>query len=420
MKAVRACGHGEHYLNLPPILVFDSRNMCWSRMLRAIASHGPHEAHGFLFLDSSFPANMPMPLYGKGKPMGRIEHEIGLAGEKMIIISSSLTRLSGRLPPSNGRMISIPGDRSQYVLVERVEEGRYATGEGWWKAYGTDDKGEPRTISSDDELVKARGFQNYGGPRSEFHVQREQRLKGEQEQKRRQAAEASFLSKYKIKPGQVREVLDSAREHPEMGAFLKTKVRVMSIDYQFEKVKMCSEESPDLCLEVPAALAAAYTISALPAAAASITVSLPSGEKLSLGDLIERIPDLSGYVSQGLVGARAMVYVNAKGGRGEDVFEAHMGQLGAQPEEGVHYVLNDTGEAGVKEPYFAYTGEVILRPIDLGDGRRGIPKDVLDEIRPLIDPRGSQMRAGTEGGEQVVKIYNNPLFRAVVGLGVWR
>jgi hypothetical protein len=314
-----------------------------------------------------------------------------------------------RNPPVKGQMISIPGDRATYILVEEVDQGTYANGGRWWQASGTDSDGNPRRFGAEDEIIKNKGWTTYSGPKSDFHRKRDEQRAQEAEQRKQRGLADEFGKAFPFKPRQLLTVKPEASEHQMLGAFVDNHVRVDSVDYSGKVVTVSVVGMDDMRVAVPAAELAKYTEPALPPSAANVRVRTPRGV-MTLEGMVDEMPTLAEYVRGGNVEAIASaVYPNANKGRGFESFLGDMGRLGVPDgsmKEGVHYRINNTAD-----PLAYLTGEVILRPVG---GR--IPDSVLEEIRPMLVERDSDLRPGRDGS---VYIYNNPLFRAVVALGVW-
>lgn len=112
---------------------------------------------------------------------------------------------------------------------------------------------------------------------------------------------------------------------------------------------------------------------------------------------------LAELVAKGFVRAKAQVYVNASNGKGLAVFEQDMFKNGFSNPTDEHYAVNEATTDALRP----YTGAVWFSHL---------PEDVRQEIMPMMEERGSKEYVEKSGE---IRVYNNPLFRLVVSLGVW-
>lgn len=321
----------------------------------------------------------------------------------------------GRNPPTKGQYVTIPGDPTVIFIDQRPEQGQLATGERWWTARGTNERGERVVLKHDDQAIKDRGWATHRGPEPEYFAEerkRKQRRREEEEQTRRVS---DFRERFRMKVNTLLDLKDEASSHPELGAFVGHQLRVTDIDYaEPASVTACVADEPDLCVTVTAAELSSFAEPSLPPTAAALPVRTPYGE--TLGDLVNGIPSLADMVAAGKTGAQAIVYVNANHGRGWESFVAHMKALGQDADaltEGMHYTLNHA-----PTPMSPWSGKVFIQT-DSGE----LPPEVRTEVAPLLEAalkaKGKESETHVMPDGTTLWWWSNPLFRAVVGLGAW-
>lgn len=112
---------------------------------------------------------------------------------------------------------------------------------------------------------------------------------------------------------------------------------------------------------------------------------------------------LAELVAGGFVRAKAQVYINSNDGKGLAVFEQDMLKNGFSNLTDEHYEVNEATTDALRP----YTGSVWFSHLT---------DEVRAEILPMMEERGSKEYVEKSGE---VRVYNNPLFRLVVSLGVW-
>lgn len=110
---------------------------------------------------------------------------------------------------------------------------------------------------------------------------------------------------------------------------------------------------------------------------------------------------LAEMISKGFVRIKATVYVHAPGGMA--AFIDDMRKQGANTVPVDSYEMNDAQTNALRP----WTGAVWFS---------NLTDEVRAEIKSMMDERGSQEMIERNGE---IRIYNNPLFRTIVALGIW-
>lgn len=335
-------------------------------------------------------------------------------------------KVAAFMPPQKGSRIEVPNRPGEYYLViDKPEVGRDPRGYQFWQARVKDREGKEQRLSSD----QVASWSHFKGQNYQWHDEDNERQKWANQQKEQATLIQGFEAKFKFPDGQPlrknpnRPMLLSIVENApgNLNVFSGEKVYLKDIDYQSATVKLepispdFAEFAPHLAA-IPAAEVVAGTKPAMRAEVVMEPVRLPSGEKVTAGDMMKMTPELNKLARMpGKIGLEAQVYANyqGKGFGGEDYFVNEMGKRGIEAEHVqslTNYRINNVqpkvDEMGKRLNIFgAWQGNVMIEP--------PISPEVEAEIRAIAPE--SQIQKRRDGK---ILVQSNALYKQMVSLGV--
>lgn len=345
-------------------------------------------------------------------------------------------------PPPTNQPINIRYKSGEeppgYVVVEEVDKGPSG-----WTARIRGESGETRLIHNTD----IKNWSHVKGlTEQDYHQWHRERLETQRRQKyeREQAGKiAEFESTYvfhdgrplKTQPNKKTIVRINDEVQGQLELFAGENMYVDNIDHanslvDLTPVKPELAEDPQILQEarqVPAADVVAYSVPVMKESFSNQPIRMPSGEQMTIGDLLNKTPTLNRLASEGRVTLGMpqtyVNYTNKDGMTGEQIFLAQMEAAGMDPdamEPESDYKQNLTpakydDQGRRTSPLGSWEGSVYVSAPVPDELREELLMVLQEPEAQKIGKRPSQIMDRKDGS---IRINNNFLFLNMVALGV--